>query len=135
MWIWIGLFVGCGGSADEELLESLAGTWSGSAQVNGEALSVSATLDYASFLSGDVEVDEPEGLASYGIRRADAFNGDIDLDLQRSGEEQFLSLEGTLEGGAFGGEITKTFECGKPQPCGYVGTFSLTSEGPVDTGL
>ncbi|MEM6928989.1 MAG: hypothetical protein AAF602_18765 [Myxococcota bacterium] len=133
MWVWLGLLVGCGGP-DEELLESLAGTWSGDAMVSSATFPISATFDYTGFLSGELSVGESEGTVSYGIRRADAFNGAVDLDLQRTGENQFLTLEGDLTGGVFTGDIIKTFECGEPQPCGYVGTFSITSSGPAETG-
>ncbi len=135
MWIGIGLLVGCGGSSDEELLESLAGTWTGEALVAGETRAISGLFEYAGFLSGDLDVEESEGTVSYGLRRADAFNDLIDLDLQRTGDEQFLTLEGSITGGSFTGDIVKTFECGKPQPCGYVGTFTISTAGPVDTGI
>lgn len=133
MWWWL-VLTGCV-STDEELIEALEGTWSGSAQVEGQARSITATLQYAGYLSGDLSIEESAGLVSYGVRRADAYHGAVGLDLQQSGGVQFLSLDGTLEGASFAGDATMTWDCGEPQPCGYSGTFALTSTGgPVDTG-
>lgn len=127
--MWMALLA-CG--ADDELLGDLDGTWSGEAA----GRTMTAVFSFGEFLTGDAQVAEKGGSVDYGVRRAEAFNGVAAVDFQQAGGIQFLALEGGLDDSRemFTGEVVMTFECGKSQPCGYSGTYSLMRTGGSDTG-
>jgi len=135
---WLAL-VGCS-STDEALLESMAGSWEGSVTVGESSLGMQASFRYEGVLQGTLSVQETGGEATYGIRAADAFNQVVDVALQQENGIQFLTLGGNREGTTYSGDATMTFDCGKPQPCGYSGPFVLDlvdagptgDEGPPD---